>query len=433
MDRDEAEDYVYASYMRAEPHLDRDAPDSEKRDPSLTRDVLRSLSGTPSVIVTGSKGKGSVAYMISEILRGRYRTGLMTGPHITRFNERIGIDGECIGDDDLVRCTERVRGLFDPIESVLPEDRYISPVGIQAAIACMYFRDMGTEYNIFECGKGARYDDVPNILHDYTIINTVFAEHTRELGGTVEAIADDKSYAVTGSERCVFIAEQEPSVMEVLLKRTASLGVRTMVYGRDFRASDIRYSDEGMTFDVTVGGRIFNDITIPLLGEHQARNFALAAAVCLEIDDTLNIGSMTDLSWPGRLELLRKGPTVILDACINRRSCADILQVVRRMCSMRPNTVVCIPDDKDYIGVCTEMSKISERMILTSSGDPHYRFTSGQIEVLKEHGIEAEWYDSPYDAVSGSFDGERPVILLGTTSFISRVKTARMTDIIMQR
>ena len=135
MDRAEAEDYVYGSYLRAEGSLTYGDRDSVKRDPGPTRELLGSLSRTPCVCVTGSKGKGSVSVMVSRILQTEMDVGLMTSPHIIDFNERFRVNGECISDADLVSCTERVKELIDPIDSGLPDGRYISPMAIQAAVS----------------------------------------------------------------------------------------------------------------------------------------------------------------------------------------------------------------------------------------------------------------------------------------------------------
>ena len=82
-----------------------------------------------------------------------------------------------------------------------------------------HFKDQKTDFNIFECGKGARYDDVNNIKHEYAVINSIFLEHTRELGETLEDIAKDKSHVITGEQKCVYTAEQTPEVLTIIQNR----------------------------------------------------------------------------------------------------------------------------------------------------------------------------------------------------------------------
>ena len=191
MNRIQAEDYIYASYLRAERFQNYESKDSKKRNPALTKAIIDSLNRTPCVLITGSKGKGSVANMISQILQSRHRVGLMTSPHITAFNERFRVNNLPISDSEFVSTVEALKEPFDQIESTLPSNVCISPMGIQAAIGLLYFSNKHTSYNVFELGKGAKYDDVNNINSSYSVINSIFLEHTRELGETVEKIAED--------------------------------------------------------------------------------------------------------------------------------------------------------------------------------------------------------------------------------------------------
>ena len=129
-----------------------------------------------------------------------------------------------------------------------------------------------------ECGKGAKYDDVNNVRHNYAVINRIFLEHTRELGDTLTSIAEDKSHVITGEQKCVYFAEQEPEVLEVLQRRAETLHIPYKIYGRDFHAENIRYTCFGMQFDVEIGDNIYADLQIPLLGEHQAKNCEIGRA-----------------------------------------------------------------------------------------------------------------------------------------------------------
>lgn len=122
-----------------------------------------------------------------------------------------------------------------------------------------------------------------NIRHDYAVINRIFLEHTRELGDTLAAIAEDKSHVITGEQKCVYFAEQKHEVQEVLIRRAEAMQVPYKIYGRDFQAENIRYTCSGMLFDVVIGDNIYPDLQIPLLGEHQAKNCALALAVCMDV------------------------------------------------------------------------------------------------------------------------------------------------------
>ena len=128
MNREEAENFVYQSYLRAEKHQDYNEKDAAKRRPDLTREIIRKKAGTPAAVITGSKGKGSAANMISQILQTKYKVGLMTSPHLTRFNERFKINGADISDEDFVKYMSLIRPEIEQLGRTIPENVCISPM-----------------------------------------------------------------------------------------------------------------------------------------------------------------------------------------------------------------------------------------------------------------------------------------------------------------
>ena len=428
----DAEDFVYASYLQAATHQEYAAKDAGKRHPELTKSLLWQKSVTPCIVITGSKGKGSVANMISQILQTKFSVGLMTSPHIADFRERFRVNGTMIGESDFCRLMEEIRPEILDIASELPESACVSPMGIQADLALTYFSEKHTDFNVLECGKGAKYDDVNNVRHDYAVVNRIFLEHTRELGDTLTAIAEDKSHIITGDQKCVYFAEQEPEVLEVLLRRAGDLQVPCKIYGRDFHAENIRYTCLGMQFDVVIGDNIYPDLQIPLLGEHQAENCALALALCADVLSDLCGESaafslsairkyLSRLHWPGRMEVLHSDPLILLDACINSASCENVKKVLGHLGIRNCTVIVGIPEDKDYAGVIRSMKDMAGRILLTRSGNPHYHFSRKQQEALSGEGIDTEWTDSVEQALTlaGSFPD--PIVILGTTSVVSEV------------
>ena len=492
MNRKEAEDFIYKSYLKAQKYQDYNVKDSKKRRNDLTFDLIRKKSKTPCVVITGSKGKGSVANMISQILQTKYTVGLMTSPHIVDFCERFRVNGGKISDEDFIKQISKIQDEIEHIDNSLPNNVCISPMGIQTYLALNYFEDKNTQFNIFECGKGAKYDDVNNVKHEYAVINSIFLEHTRELGETIEEIAEDKAYVMTedkehviskdkayavtdrcknikddrniilGEQKGVYVAEQIPGVMRVIQKRADRLGVPLKVYGKDFWAENICYTKEGMFFDVVIGKERYENIVVPLLGEHQAKNCALALALCKDVlknkdlqkeEDVLENGdlqkeedvlenkdlqkeedvledfdlikikeNLLKLNWPGRMEVISKTPFILLDACINEASCENVLKVLKHLKIKDAVVIVGIPDDKDYAGVVRAMKNVASDIILTKSQNPHYVFTKRQQERLAVDGIYAEWTESVVDSINMAKKKEKPIVILGTTSVIGEVK-----------
>ncbi len=434
----EAIDYIYASYMKAEPYLKYDAPDCEKRNPLFSKAVIEKRKKVPTVLVTGSKGKGSVSKMIAEIMATYCKTGLMTSPHILKFNERIQVQGEPVSDEVLAAAIEKLKPEFDVVEAALSQAQYISPMGLQAAAALDIFKETGVEFQVMECGKGVKYDDVNHVSHKYAVINHIFLEHTRELGTTLEEIAENKSAIMTGEQAAVFTSTQEPAAMAVLKKRAELMKTPLYQYGKHFWCEEVRYTKFGMMFDVVTLKHRYTDLQIPLLGTYQAENCALAIALCEEELGVLEIEKLRRalqcLEWPGRLEILSSEPLIILDACINRESCKNVLEALKELQTRKAAVIIGIPSDKDYLGVAEEMTAVAEHIILTKSSNTHYKFDASQIETLQTAGITAGWADDIAQAVDNArniaaAEGEwnRPMVILGTTSLISDVKALAAT------
>ena len=430
MNRKEAEDFIYKSYMKAEKNIDYSSKDCYKRHPELTQGLIQQRSCAPAVLVTGSKGKGSVASMISQILSAKIKTGLMTSPHISSFCERFKVNGVDISDEDFAKHVSVLEKEIETIEAKIPDNVYISPMGIQTLVALDYFKSQNTEANVFECGKGAKYDDVNNIVHQYSVINKIFLEHTRELGSTLAEIAEDKAYVITENQTRVYIAEQDSEVRTVLINRADSLGVPVKEYGKDFWAENIRFSKTGMLFDVVINSSKYTDILVPLMGEHQAENATLALAFCYDYFEdqgmTFDIDMIRDrlskIQWPGRMEVISTSPFIMLDACINRESCKLVKEVLENLDIKDVTTIVGVPDDKDYVGVVKEMADTSSEIMLTKSSNPHYVFTDKQVSTLASEGIKVIQADSVEEALRLAKDKSNNIVILGTTSVVADVK-----------
>lgn len=437
MNRKEAEDFVYSSYLRAEKYHVYEEKDVERRHPEFTRELLRKKSGTPAAIVTGSKGKGSVSKMIAEILQTKFNVGLMTSPHIEDFCERFQVNGEKVSSPLFSMLMEEIRPEIEEIDRKIPKEFCVSPMGIQADFALTWFRSRKTDFNVFECGKGAKLDDVNNILHDYAVINSVFLEHRRELGNTIAEIAEDKAHVITGREKAVFVGEQTEEALAVIRERAALLSVPLKLYGRDFWEENLRTEHTGIVFDLYVFGKRYRDIRLPLLGDFQAKNCALAMAVSetvfsdlsdksTEMGKTLEMDAvrrrLSEINWPGRLELISGEPFILLDCCINRVSTKAVKAVLAERKIEKPVSIIAIPEDKDYRGVVQEMYPFSESVILTRTNNPHYHFSEKQCERMAEEGIATEWVENFTEAMKKAEEKGLPIVILGTTSLLPEVK-----------
>lgn len=423
----EAVEFIYRSYLAAEPGLRYEASDREKRHPELTGEMLSALCRNDrNVLVTGSKGKGSTAFMLSAVLEGcGIRTGLFTGPHISEFRERIRDGSGIISEEDFVRYAALTEHEVSRITAGPGE--YISPVGIECAVALHFFNDRKTDWNIFECGKGVATDDTRNIPHSYAIINTVFAEHMRELGPALADIAENKAAAIQPGMKCAYTAKQSPEVYRILSKRAEECGVELKSSGKDFFADGIVSDISGVRFNVHLSERTYTDLRVPMLGEYQARNAALALAAAADIAGLPDEGNvrkaLSQISVPGRMEIISRSPFTVLDACINRSSAESVRSAAKMIPHRSCAAVIAIPDDKDYAGVAGMAGEFADALIFTDTASPHYRFSEKQLDHIgryKDRSVYIHGSEKALEyAVSKGFD---LIFLLGTTSFVSEIR-----------
>lgn len=431
----EAEDFVYSSYMNAIDKIPKDMPDMMTRSPHLTG-VLLDKMGRPdkkqrNVLVTGSKGKGSVSRMISKLIEAHgFKTGLCTSPHLVSFLERIRINGNSISENDFVKYANILEPYEAEVQKQLTGAEYIGPAGITAVLAILYYLDHKTDYNVFECGKGARYDDVIRLHSEASVINTVFLEHIPQLGSNLPEIAFNKAGIINSTQRFAVSANQQREARDIIQREAREKGVRLYSCGQDFLCENISIERNGTYFDVITRNSKYRNIKLNLMGRHQAYNAAIAICTAenlLEDVKEENVrGALECITWPGRLEVISRSPLTILDGCINRECAKHIREVVNEMGNTDVISIVGIPDDKDYEGVVCEMSDVSRRIILTTSKNKNLKFTTDQMDKTKLMLGEKLIYEAELeDAIETAYnlvEGDGLVCIIGTQSLVRDVK-----------
>ena len=305
-------------YNQAIPYLTHHLWEKSKLGLERTRDLLASL-GNPErklrfIHIAGTNGKGSTAAMLASILKeAGFRAGLTTSPYIHYFNERIQINGSSISGEDLERITQRVRIVAGSMAD------HPSVFELITAIAFLYFLEMRCDIVVLEVGMGGRLDST-NVIGtpEVAVITTIGLDHTRELGDTVEKIAAEKA-GIIKPNGVVVCYPQVDSVKQVIREKC-----------REENAS-LSFVDSGLIHPIaqTLDGQQFDygemeGLTIPLLGEHQLIN----AAVAMESIGALRTRGWTITEravreglrktvWPGRFEVMRRSPVFVVDGAHN--------------------------------------------------------------------------------------------------------------------
>lgn len=432
----EVESFIYSSYVNKHKNI-MTGDDCFARMPRLTRELL-DYFGAPdneskNILITGSKGKGSLSYLLAKILEGEGKTiGLFTSPHLQNYRERIRVNGKAISEEDLVKIGNKLEHKYREIEAELKTHQYIGPVGATAVLAMEYFRQRQTDYNVIECGRGARFDDVNQIRGFICGINQIFLEHKGALGHNLSEVAHHKSGVIKEGMRGAFSAAQSHFPDLELRFEAKKKAVPLMFYGSDFRSENIRKSPDGSIFNILTKRGTYENVQLTLLGRHQIENATLAVAMAEEVlerklDLDALLKTLMNISLHGRLEVLDKEPLTILDGCISRTAMPYIKEVLKDLKSdyeKKVVTVIGIPEDKDYLGVLKEAREFSKEIILTFAKNDYLKFSKEQVkESLKSGPIEfCSNVPEALDLGKKHTNGEDVLLLLGTQSFIKDVE-----------
>jgi dihydrofolate synthase / folylpolyglutamate synthase len=356
-------------------------------DPSLDRvAALVSLLGDPHrafpvVHVTGTNGKTSTTRMIESLLRERgLRTGRFTSPHLVSMRERICVDGEPLSAMSFIELYEEVAPYVQLVDEQQPAK--MSFFEVLTGMMFAAFADAPVDVAVIEVGMGGRWDATNVADGQVAVIMPVAMDHMRWLGDTIEEIATEKAGIIKPGATAV-IAQQQVAAAEILLQRAALAGATVAREGFEFGV---------IAREVAVGGQqlvlqglrgIYADVYLPLFGAYQASNAACALAaveafagvsdtnVTEGLDPDLVRAGFARASSPGRLDILRRSPTVIADAGHNPAGVAATMEALTEGFNFeRVVGVVAVLSDKDASGVLDELEPVLSEIVVTTNSSP---------------------------------------------------------------
>ncbi|HKA68557.1 MAG TPA: folylpolyglutamate synthase/dihydrofolate synthase family protein [Actinomycetes bacterium] len=365
-------------------------------DPTLERvETLLDLLGSPQrsvpiIQVAGTNGKTSTARMVESLLRAfGLRTGLFTSPHVESMTERIALAGRPI---DPVRFVST----YEDIEPYLRlvDERSQTPVSYFEAmttLAYAAFADAPVDVAVVEVGLGGRWDATNAADAQVAIVTPIDLDHVNYLGDTLEEIAAEKAGIIKPGS-VVVLAQQRLPAAEVLLRAAAAADATVARETVEFGVLHRELAMGGQVLSLQGLAGSYEEVFLPLYGEHQARNAACALAAVeaffgatterLRIDLVIEgFGSVTS---PGRLEVVKRGPTVLLDAAHNPAGAAATAAAVQESFSFtRLVGVIAIMVDKDARGVLEALEPVLDEVVVTQNSSTR-SLLAGQLAEFAE-------------------------------------------------
>ncbi|MFZ0229746.1 MAG: folylpolyglutamate synthase/dihydrofolate synthase family protein [Mycobacterium sp.] len=385
-----------ASLWQVEHLLDQRWPET-KIEPSLTRiSALMDLLGSPqlsypSIHIAGTNGKTSVARMVDALMTAlQRRTGRTISPHLQSAVERIAIDGKPISPATYVATYAELEPFVQLIDQQ-SEDNGGPPMSkfeVLTAMAFAAFADAPIEVGVIEVGLGGRWDATNVVNAPVAVITPISVDHVEYLGDNIAGIAGEKAGIIRkapGAEAgapdtVAVIGRQVPEAMEVVLAQTVRADAAVAREDSEFAVLGRQVAIGGQLLQLQGLGGVYSDVFLPLHGEHQAHNAAIALAAVeaffgagaqRQLDvDAVRAGFAAATS-PGRLERMRSAPTVFVDAAHNPAGAAALAQTLAEEFDFRFLVgVVSVMGDKDVGGILAALEPVFDQIVVTHNGSP---------------------------------------------------------------
>jgi dihydrofolate synthase/folylpolyglutamate synthase len=350
-------------------------------DPTLDRiRALCMLLGDPQtnypvIHLTGTNGKTSTARMIDALLRQlELRTGRFTSPHLQSMTERISIDGQPLDEDAFVDAFADVAAYAQIVDD--SHEHPLSFFEMTVAMAYAAFADAPVDAAVVEVGMGGAWDATNVADGTVAVVGPVGVDHAAYLGDDIVGIAGEKAGIIKPGAQAV-VAHQDPAVLDVFARRSAEVGATMVVEGIDFGVIEQVTAVGGQMVSIQGIGARYDDVFLPLHGVHQAQNAACAIAAVESflggkaLPADVVSAAFGEVTSPGRLEIVRRSPTVLLDAAHNPHGIEATVAAVQENFSFAPLIgVVAVMGDKDVERILALLDPVLAQIVCTQNSSP---------------------------------------------------------------
>lgn len=398
---------------------------------------LLELLGNPHIglnylHVAGTNGKGSTSSYLANMLQSAgYKVGLYTSPFLERFNERIQINGLDIPDDILGRITSAVKEAADTmVEQGL---EHPTTFEILTAIAFIYYKEEATDYVVLEVGLGGRFDST-NIIDSslVSIITTLDYDHIAELGDTLGKIAYQKAGIIKENAIVVSYPQDEEAV--VVIKEVVAEKNAELYFSPNEQIKIKEESEFGSSFDYTDGKYKMDNLKISMIGEYQVYNASLAVTALLvlrekgllKITDEEIRNGLSKTKWKGRLEVLKRNPTFLIDGAHNVQGINHLAKALELFDYDKLILGIGILKDKDVDHMIEKLAPMADIIVVTEVKMPRKLDVESLALEIKKYNENVYIEKEVKNAINKAIElaSERDIIVFGGSLYlIGEVRT----------
>jgi len=330
-----------------------------------------------SILITGTKGKGSTAALVESALRAQgHATGLYTSPHLISFCERIRHNGRNILERDFAQRMEWLKPFVEKRKPspALPKTKQATVFETLTAMAFLYFQEMGVEWAVLEAGMGGRLDCTNTVNPRVSGITNISLDHTEVLGNTLTEIAREKA-GIIRQDGLAVTAPQSTEAGKVIFQAAQSLNARLFQVGKDLGFRMVEQDGHQTVVDLAGTFGKMTNLTIGLAGEFQAENAAVAFGILRSLqyrnqtvsDEAIRQG-FRSVSWPGRFQVVSQKPLTVLDGAHNDYSAYRLKKAAEAVFPDRPQILVLgISANKDLAGIVSNLARDTKAVIITKA------------------------------------------------------------------
>lgn len=340
--------------------------------------------------IAGTNGKGSTAAIIASVLKeAGYPTGLFISPHVTSWNERIQFDGKPISEESFVHWANH---LYPLVEEMIQRGQPPSPFEFWTALAILYFAEETLPWFIvWETGLGGRWDATNVVYPLVTTITQIGFDHHQWLGNTLSDIAREKAGIIKAGVPVVS-GPLPPEALTVIQEVAKEKKARLYLEGADFKVQPLEVTADGSMFDFTNVYRTLPRLQIPLVGQHQVHNAAVALmtlevlrqSYATVIDPEHFEMGLQKVTWPGRMEKVSEVPNIVLDGAHNPDGLKAALYTVKHQLNKEKfGLLIAIMQDKAVNDMLDLLGEVADWVVATEVDHPRSMKAESLAEELK--------------------------------------------------
>jgi dihydrofolate synthase/folylpolyglutamate synthase len=412
--------------------LERRQPEHQP-EPDLER--MRALAALlddpqttyPTIHITGTNGKTTTARIASAMACAHgLTTGLFTSPHLESVTERFLVCGEPIGRDEFADEWEHLRPYLRSVDDSTGPVTYFEAL---TALGQLWFADKPVQLAVIEVGMGGTWDATNLVNGDVAVLCPVGLDHP-ELGSTLAEVAGEKA-GIVKQGRVAVVREQPPEALGVIERRCEEQFATMLLEGREWALASRAPGVGGQGIAVRGLHAAYEDLPLPLFGEHAAHS-AAAAVVALEalleraLDEDVVRGALASVTSPGRLEIVGRHPLIVLDGAHNPDAARALAAALPEAFAWdRLHLVMAVFSNKDLEGIVGELAPLATAGYAATTESVRARPAEQIAAAMASEGLAAETFPSVADALGAARSAAGPDDLILVTGSLYTVADAR--------